>query len=376
MKIAFFICDCGNGHSIRFMAILEKLLEFKKIIKIYIICGNNYNFIKNNIDKLFIEDIEFEYLRQESVFSWFPDKDGCPSNQKIKSYYDISFLNRIEKLIEKQTIYLNEVDIIINDGMPYANIIGNNLNIKSYSVFHFQWSWFLNKCYFLNVPDYVLERISFYEKNSTLNFCSEFTPSEIRSKLKNHILINPILRNDIRTLKNYYKKNKDLFNVSIVDSGANHSSKKILSILNNPYLSEMINIKKIIFNVFSGNNYENIIYKNQVKFYKNLSRKEYLLKLNNSDLIISRPGFNLLLELIYLEKPCLFFCENGNPEMVDTIYQLAKKGINNILPDDYKEQYIKIKQILMSNKNTYNLSKLSMNFDGASIVAQNIINNS
>ncbi len=373
MKIAFFICDCGNGHATRFIAIIERLLLLNKLKKIYIICGSNFNFIKNNISKLALNDLEIKYLVKDSVFSWFPGKDGCPNEKKLKSYYDKSFLERIEKLIEEESKSIKGVDIIVNDGMPYANMIAKNLKIKSFSIFHFQWSWFLNKCHFSLVPDYVLKKINFYEKNSTLNFCSEFTPGEIKNKLKNTVIIEPIIRNDIKNLKDYEFQDNDIFNISIIDSGANLSSQKILSILNNPYFLKFRKIKKIVFNVFTGINYE-IKNRNEINFYKNLARKDFLIKLKKSRLVIARPGFNLLSELIYLNKPCLFFCENGNPEMVDTIYQIAKKGINNILPDDYEQQYYKIGESLNSNKNIYSLTNVVNKFDGASKVADYIIN--
>ena len=124
--------------------------------KIYIICGTNFNFIKNNISKLVLNDLEIKYLVKESVFSWFPGKDGCPNEKKIKTYYDESFLEKIEKLIEEESKSIKGVDIIVNDGMPYANMIAKKLKIKSFSIFHFQWSWFLNKCHFLST-DYVLK---------------------------------------------------------------------------------------------------------------------------------------------------------------------------------------------------------------------------
>ena len=95
--------------------------------------------------------------------------------KKIKTYYDESFLEKIEKLIEEESKSIKGVDIIVNDGMPYANMIAKKLKIKSFSIFHFQWS-FLNKCHFSLVPDYVLERINFYEKNSTVNFVLNLHP--------------------------------------------------------------------------------------------------------------------------------------------------------------------------------------------------------
>ena len=108
--------------------------------------------------------------------------------------------------------------------------------------------------------------------------------------------------------------------------------------------------------------------------YENASRKLFVEKLGEANLILARPGFNLFSEIIYLNKQAIFFCEKGNPEMVDLIYQLAKKGIRNILP---KKQEDILNLILnLTNKNKLNKYEIELanNCNGASMVAEEIIN--
>tara|TARA_A100001035_G_C27784586_1_gene503644 strand:- start:1145 stop:2260 length:1116 start_codon:yes stop_codon:yes gene_type:complete len=363
MKIAFFICDSGNGHATRFLAIFEQLIKLNKIEKIYLFCGSNYDFIKNEIDKINKNNIKIKYYKKETIFSWFPDINGCPSVEKIKSHYNSNFFKKINSLVEEESNLIRDVDLVINDGIPYANLIAKKINVKSFSIFHFQWSWFLNKCYFSLVNQDVLKGIKKLEELSDYNFCSIFTPSEIKNNLKNIKIINPIIRDDVTQIKKSPDKN-NIFTITIIDSGANHSSKKISSIIENPYFLEIRKKENLILNVFSAIDYEsNNLHK--VKFYKNCLRENYLQILNDSHLIIARPGFNLLTELIYLNKSALFFCENGNPEMVDIIYQLAKKGINNVLPEEPKEQFNMIYKLVKGESKQVMINKLALKFNGA-----------
>ena len=359
MKIAVFICDVGNGHLSRISAVLKQLIKVLDITAISCYCGRNINRAKSELGFLDMSVGEIHFFQYGSYINWHPDKSGAPDYQRIiESLHDINTKRLIDNLkILNPT--LKDVDFVLNDGVPFALKIASELNVKIYNTFHFTWSWFFSKCYPLNLICPEIDELFKYECLPAVNFTMPFTPSEITGVLNNKVKIDFILDKDFMPSNTKYHGS----NILIVDSGAGHTGEIISQIVEQLVFRQPLAYE--IHVIGSGD------YRRQtgVIYHSNLNSMVFRKLLIDANLVIARPGFNLLTELLYLNKKCIFYFEKGNPEMVDTYYQFRDHKRFQFLPAEIKNlDYI----LSLVEHVDYMDSRDQYSFDGARQVADYI----
>jgi hypothetical protein len=314
LKVGAFICDVGNGHLIRTKTVINELIRHKCLNSLAVFCGNNVDTVKKELSFAFDFGIDVEFIISPSHVNWFPREDGSPNTEKIINHLKTqTCLSMLEKL-SSYSEQISKFDFILNDGFPVANKIGHQAGIPTFNTFHFTWSWFYAKCYPVSLITSEIAQMFEFEKLATKNFIMPFTPSEIKSQLPQQVDINFITE----TFK--IKKNTDLITdkqqILIIDSGFGHSSSTINLIQESLSKIAQSNVE---ISLFGSGEYASYPYVKQFDF---LGQEEIQHRLQRADLIVARPGFNLLTELLNLQKRAVFFYEKGNPEMIDLHYQL------------------------------------------------------
>lgn len=304
MKIKIFLSDSGWGPLVRQSAIVFELQKVFPKLKIVIQSNKNPSLIKR-----FFGDVKI--INSDNLIKWYHDNNGNIDMPKVTRYYR-NYKTKSSKWFKKFTKDKN-YDFFISDMSPEAFELGRKLKIPTFGICHFTWDWFFNQIFPPVISQKILDSWNQYQKKATKIFFPPLTPSGCLRLYPNNkkvdFIINTKIKNpDSNPIKN--KMGKKKFKILIIDSGDGVTTKAF---------------KQIIKNNLNHKNIKLICQEKMGKFKNTLTIKEnYFIGplIRHVDLVIGRPGYNTVTEVLKNKKPAVFLSNKFNPEMDWNISQL------------------------------------------------------
>ena len=309
LNCGIFISDEGFGHMVRQRAIIKELLKKFPTIDITIFTSKNIFYLKETFEN------RINYLNISMHLRSIKNLDGSLNVNKTKNIFK-GWERNVVPWKKKVRPYFKNFNFIISDCVPEAFDLAKEFNIPSFGISHFTWDWFFENVCKINSLE--LNKIQ-----NSFNKCDcflfpPFTPLKILNKYKKKIShVNFIIGNfKVKLKKNKFQK------CLIMDNGTRSLSGLINKTV--PYLKK---IKNIMFYVCIDHLEEKS--KNEIFTSKNIvpvsGLKKMHEKVEESDFIIARGGFNTISECLVLKKPALFFNEKNNPEISENLRLVHKK---------------------------------------------------
>tara|TARA_B100000767_G_scaffold273570_1_gene304089 strand:- start:2798 stop:3916 length:1119 start_codon:yes stop_codon:yes gene_type:complete len=309
INCGIFISDEGFGHMVRQRAIIKELINKYPSIIITVFTSKNIFYLKETFEN------RINYLNIPMHLKTVKNLDGSLNIYKTKKIFK-SWEKNIKLWKNKVSIYFKNFDFIISDCVPEAFDLSKKFNVLSFGVSHFTWDWFFENVCKINPLE--LNKIQ-----NSFNKCDHFlfppfTPEKILKKYRKKIHNVNFIVGDFKKKV----KKKQFQKCLIMDNGTRSLSRLINKTV--PYLKK---IKNIEFYVCIDHLDEKN--KNEIFASKNIvpvsGLKKMHEKVEESDFIIARGGFNTISECLVLKKPALFFNEKNNPEVSENLRLVYKK---------------------------------------------------
>ena len=334
MKIAIFIADEGYGHAMRQKNIIHELLDHLPFLKITVYGKDKLDILKDEFEE------RISYVDIFNLLLTAKDQLGNLDVENTKDLFNEWFRNRSE-WIEKTIKFLDpNTDLIISDSVPQVSEVAKKFKIRQLNVQHFTWDWLYHSLY---GPDDIFKRL-----NQDYSQWGEFvfpplTPIKNLEMHNNHTKIGLIVN---RRLVRFTNKNK------IND----FSAEKSVLLMNNGTQSLSSLITRILFEMpyqegwkfllrseyLSGKDKTQALKRNDFKIITGLTNTH--MEIANSDIVMARGGYNIICELLALNKPSVIIDEKHNPE-IESNLMLAKNYKN--IQISFKQDAIKRLNFLM-----------------------------
>ena len=308
MKISIFIADEGYGHAMRQKNIIHELLDHIPFIEITVFGKDKLDLI---IDE-FKDNLKYVYIF--NLIRTIKDNLGNLNIEETKDSFNQWFVRKDEWYEEVIEQIDPDTNLIISDSVPQVSKIAKKLNIKLLNIQHFTWDWF-----YLNLYG---EDFIYQELKSCYEECGQFIfpPLSPISNLKmypNYIPIDFIVnRRLIRQTKSYLEKKSGVKNILLMNNGTNSLSGVIEEIIKELPFNKKWNLL-LRSECLSENLREITLRRKDVKVINGLSNVH--LSIANSDLIVARGGYNIVSEILALNKKSLIIEERNNPEVLSNL---------------------------------------------------------
>tara|TARA_A100001388_G_C28773964_1_gene505842 strand:+ start:3535 stop:4638 length:1104 start_codon:yes stop_codon:yes gene_type:complete len=364
LKIAIFIADEGYGHAMRQKNIIHELIDHVPYVDITV-------YGKDKIDILYEEfggKISYVYLY--SYIMTMKDALGNLENTGTKECF-MNWYRKREAWVETTLKKLDpKTNLIISDSVPQVSEVAKRLGIKQINIQHFSWDWLYLSLY---GKDEIYRALrNDYERWGDFIF-PPLTPVENLKMYPNNSIDLIVNRELIRlsSIKESSNKNQDNKFILLMNNGTKSLSNLISKIL--------INFPKTLGWTFMlRSEHLNEVDKNialerdDVKIITGMSNTH--LSISSSDIVLARGGYNIISELIALNKKSLIIEEKNNPEIVSNL-NLAKK-YKNLTISNQKNAFQELSKLIKSaSKSESQLEDSKISCIGASQVLY-IINKS
>ncbi|MDW7727985.1 MAG: hypothetical protein SCH70_12920 [Candidatus Methanoperedens sp.] len=138
MNICFYISDYGYGHASRDIAIIRKILDEYKNIKIYIKTDGAFDFVKQSLLQSNVEVIRTKndvgvVLKENSVVV---DRERT---RRVLDDWQDSWKDYINE--EKRFCEIHKINLILSDIVPQVFIVADELNIPGIAISNFTWHY-------------------------------------------------------------------------------------------------------------------------------------------------------------------------------------------------------------------------------------------
>ena len=137
-NICFYISDYGYGHASRDIAIIRKILNENKDVKIFVKTDTPFHFVKQSLPQKNGEVIQTKndigvVFKENSV-----SVDRVKTEKMLKEW-----LNSWDEYIhnERRFCETHEVDLILSDIVPQPFIIADEQNIPCIAISNFTWHY-------------------------------------------------------------------------------------------------------------------------------------------------------------------------------------------------------------------------------------------
>lgn len=354
IKIVIFISDVGFGHMARERAIIYEIFKTIKKAEVTIVNSSVIELVKQEFKK----KCKYIVLNNNIILS--KTKWGILSLPQTKKNFEKWKKNYNNNLIKLEKI-LKDFDLIISDFVPEAFELGERLNIPSYGICHYTWSWFM-KAIGIN-KELVLKTKTMESKARNL-FFPPFVPHGSVTSVKKDKIINVSFIVNQNINKNLKKKSAKKI-ILLMDSGT-----KLLSLQISKTLKEISKIDKYIFYIGTSSlNKEDVRFISKQKNMVPITGiKQMYREINNVDYVIARAGFNTLSECIMYKKPTLFIDEFNNPEINENIRHIKKIKLGALFSarDWGKNFNQRLNRFVRKEKNDIlkNINNFQFNSDG------------
>ena len=135
-NICFYISDYGYGHASRDIAIVRKILNAYKDIKIYIKTNGAFDFVRQSLLQKNVKVIQ----TKNDVGVVFKENSVTVDRERTKQMLD-EWLSSWDDYIqnEKGFCETHNIDLILSDITPQPFIVADELGIPSIAVSNFTW---------------------------------------------------------------------------------------------------------------------------------------------------------------------------------------------------------------------------------------------
>jgi len=323
-KILYAVLDWGLGHATRSLPIIRELAKNNDVTVLS--TGRSLNLIKNELPDLnFIDhtDYSVKYTRKGGSLIFFLALQIPKILLKLKEEHSFA-----EKLVEEQ-----KFDRIISDNRYgiYSN------NIPSYFITH-QLKFKLPKGF------EKLEFISeYFNKRYFRRYRKVFIPDSASDQN-----FSGSLSHDLKSIKSIKLTYTGI--LADIDSGKEEIKSDYLIIISGPEpqrtmfekiaVEQAAELKGKTIIVCGKPESSKIMKSGNIEVYGHASRKELSAMVRGTGLIISRPGYSSVMEIVSLNKKALFIPTPGQTEQ-------------EYLADYYKEKkyFYSVSQDKMDLKN-------------------------
>jgi len=309
LNCGIFISDEGFGHMVRQRAIIKELIKKYPKIIITVFTSKNIFYLKETFEN------KINYVNISMHLKSIKNLDGSLNILKTKNIFK-NWEKSLPLWKKKVSKYFKNFDFIISDCVPEAFDLSKKFNVPSFGVSHFTWDWF-----FENVCK--IKPLELNKMQNSFDKCDyflfpPFTAEKILKRFNKKLShINFIVGN----FNNELQKNK--FQKCLIMDNGNRS----LSVLINKTVPYLKKIKNIEFYVCIDHLDEKV--KNEIFNSKNIipvsGLKKMHEKVEETDIIIARGGFNTVSECLVLKKPALFFNEKNNLEVSENLRLIQKE---------------------------------------------------
>ena len=357
MKIKIFLSDSGWGPLVRQSAILNELRKIYPKIQVTIQSNKHDKLIQRFFGRVKI-------VKSDNIIKWFNDKNGDINIKKIKNYYlsyesqSNNWLNKFEK--DK------DYDFFISDISPEAFELGNSLKIPTFGICHFTWDWFFSQAFPPMISNKIISKWHMYQKKASKFFFPPLTPTGCYGLYPNHFKVNFILNNHIKNREKFEIKlnQRQKFKILIIDSGDQITTNVFKNLI-----KKNSNIKSNL-----------LIHQSRMGEYKNsISLKEDVFigpVIKHVDLVIGRPGYNTVTEVLCNNKPAIFLSNKLNPETDWNTSQLYLNSLSGYISSTHLFQNFKAIVDLMksvkSKEYKNNIKKQKFLFNGHCQISKRI----
>lgn len=353
MKIAIFIADEGYGHAMRQKNIIHELLDHLPFLDITVYGKDKLDILRDEFDN------RISYIDFFNLILTAKDINGDLDVKNTKDLFKQWHNNRSNWIQETLQILDPETDLIISDSVPQLSEVAKIFGIKQYNIQHFTWDWLY---YSLFGDDEIFKQLNYDYRLWGEFIFPPLSPVKNLTMHNMHSNIGLIVnRRLVRCANNkiLFKKNITKKSVLLMNNGT-----QSLSTLISELLFEMPFQKEWEFLLrsehLSEKDKRKALQRNDFKIITGLSNTH--MSIANSDIVLARGGYNILSELLALNKPAVLIEENSNPE-IESNLSLAKEYKN--LKISIKREAINTLQDLMNLiKNEKNSQK--DNFSGLS----------
>ena len=362
MKISIFIADEGYGHAMRQKNIIHELLDHIPFVQITV-------YGKDKLD--LISDEFKDALKYVDIFSLMvtiKDNLGNLDIENTKESFN-QWSKRKDIWCSKVGKYIDpETDLIISDSVPQVSKVAKELKIKLLNIQHFTWDWlYLN----LYEKDEIFNQLNAAYKDWGQFIFPPLTPINNLKMHPDYIPIDFIVnRRLIRQTKSYLEKKGDFKNILLMNNGTNSLSTVIEEIIKKLPTNDKWNIL-LRSDCLSENGKEIAFRRNDVKIINGLSNVH--LTIANADLIVARGGYNIVSEILALNKKSLIIEERNNPEVISNL-ELIKSYESMTLSSKENALGALSKLILRENQNKSFNNNVKLSSLGACQVVLKIFN--
>ena len=137
-NICFYISDYGYGHASRDIAIIRKMLNENKDVKIFVKTDTPFNFVKQSLPQKNVEVIQ----TKNDIGVAF--KENSVSVDRVKTEKMLKeWLNSWDEYIqnEKRFCEKHNINLILSDIVPQPFIVADELNIPGIAISNFTWHY-------------------------------------------------------------------------------------------------------------------------------------------------------------------------------------------------------------------------------------------
>jgi uncharacterized protein (TIGR00661 family) len=148
MNICFYISDYGYGHASRSIAIIRKLLDEYKDVKIYIKNSGAFDFIWNSLPR---ENVEVIHSKND-IGVIFRENSVIVDREQTRKML-IDWISSWNEFVKKEKTFCESrmIDLILSDITPQAFVVANELDIPGIAISNFTWHYIFYNL-FGNIP--------------------------------------------------------------------------------------------------------------------------------------------------------------------------------------------------------------------------------
>ena len=137
-NICFYISDYGYGHASRDIAIIRKIINENKDVKIFVKADGPYNFVRQSLSQKNVDVIQTKNdigvaFKENSV-----TVDRVKTEKMLKEWLN-SWDDYIQN--EKRFCENHNIDLILSDIVPQPFIVADELDIPSIAISNFTWHY-------------------------------------------------------------------------------------------------------------------------------------------------------------------------------------------------------------------------------------------
>ncbi|MCL0090051.1 hypothetical protein M1O54_06865 [Dehalococcoidia bacterium] len=135
-NICFYISDYGYGHASRDIAIIRKILNENKDVKMFVKTGGPFHFVRQSLPQKNVEVIQ----TRNDIGVVFKENSVIVDIERTKEMLD-AWIASWDVYIQSERVFCetHRIDLILSDIVPQPFIVADELNIPGIAISNFTW---------------------------------------------------------------------------------------------------------------------------------------------------------------------------------------------------------------------------------------------